>query len=293
MAPRDRAAAALIALAALLPVSQAGLAHGYAGDRYFPPTIDIDDPFAAAESHVHAGKRPGDPGRSSVIGAGFGLEPVDGFGIGLDTAHRSPNPNLSPAKDGFDNAILTLKKELVIDDAHEYAITAALVTEVGGTGSEGASGHSTFAPTLFYAKGFGDLPDRLRLLRPFAVTGVLAAELPTDAARPKMLNWGFTVQYSLLYLQSHVGAFGLSAPFDRPRLLRADLGNMESRRRLGRKGLQPGFRSRAAAQPSIRIRYRFPRSVSEVLRTVRPQNRVLTPKTKERVATSCTPFTYW
>ena len=215
MAPRDRAAAALIALAALLPVSQAGLAHGYAGDRYFPPTIDIDDPFAAAESHVHAGKRPGDPERSSVIGAGFGLEPVDGFGIGLDTAHRSPNPNLSPAKDGFDNAILTLKKELVIDDAHEYAITAALVTEVGGTGSEGASGHSTFAPTLFYAKGFGDLPDRLRLLRPFAVTGVLAAELPTDAARPKMLNWGFTVQYSLLYLQSHVGAFGLSAPFDR------------------------------------------------------------------------------
>ena len=212
MAARHRTTLALIAL---LSLPCAAFAHGYAGNRYFPPTIDIDDPFAAAEAHVNGGKRPGDGQRTSAVGLGVGFEPLDGFGIGLDTAHRSPNEDLNPPKDGFDNAVLTLKKELAIDDAREYAITAALVTEIGGTGSAGSSGHSTFAPALFYAKGFGDLPNNLRLVRPFAVTGILAAELPTDSTQPTMLNWGFTLQYSFLYLQSHVGDFGLSAPFNR------------------------------------------------------------------------------
>ena len=193
----------------------ASFSHGYAGDRYFPPTVDVDDPFAAYEVHLFAGTRPAPAERSSVYAAGFGLEPVDGFGVALDTARRSPNTNQTPVGNGFDNAVLTLKKELVIDGAHEYAITAALVTEIGGTGSHGTSSRSTFAPTLFYAKGFGDLPDSLRLLRPLAVTGVLAREFPADSARPAMLNWSFTVQYSLLYMQSHVGNFGLAEPFNR------------------------------------------------------------------------------
>jgi hypothetical protein len=59
-------------------------------------------------------------------------------------------------------------------------------------------------------KGFGDLPASLNILRPLAITAQLGAAIPgqswTDGAQnPTTLNWGFTLQYSLPYYNSHVG----------------------------------------------------------------------------------------
>jgi len=195
------------------------LPHGYAGNRYFPPTIEVEDPFAANEIHAIAGKRPkaGDAtsARSSASTVGGGIEPVDGFGIALDATYRQPNENISPPRNGFDNLALTVKKELVIDPDHEFAITAGLAADLAGTGARNTTGRSVYTPTLFYAKGFGDLPDPLRLLRPFALTGVIGRESSADALRPAMLNWSFTIQYSLPYLQSYVKDIGLPEPFNR------------------------------------------------------------------------------
>jgi hypothetical protein len=209
----------LILLSALCLVPQTALPHGYAGNRYFPPTIEVDDPFAANEVHAIAGRRPKEsapsPTRSSAYTVGGGIEPVDGFGISLDATYRQPNENISPARNGFDNLELTVKKELVINAEHEYAITAGVASKLGGTGANGTTSHSTYTPMLFYAKGFGDLPDSLRLLRPFALTGVIGRETPMDALRPAMLNWSFTIQYSLLYLESYVKDIGLREPFNR------------------------------------------------------------------------------
>ena len=57
----SRVAAAAAAGAALLPGGQA-LAHGFAGDRFFPATIQTDDPFVADEATAGTlTKNPTDP----------------------------------------------------------------------------------------------------------------------------------------------------------------------------------------------------------------------------------------
>jgi hypothetical protein len=196
-------------------------AHGIAGDRYFPPTVTVDDPYAADEVHAVLG-RTGNIGAGNlnteagnVALAGFGLEPLPGVGISFDTSYRSPNANFIPSKSGFDNINVTFKKELAIIDKHEFALTVGLTSQIGGTGTSGTSASSNYAPTVFFAKGFGDLPEEMALLKPFALTGVLGYQLPTDQNAPKVFNWGFTVQYSLMYLQAHVRDVGLAEPFNK------------------------------------------------------------------------------
>jgi hypothetical protein len=197
------------------------LAHGVAGDRYFPPTISVDDPYAAYEAHAVTGRIPtvgsSDPNASlgNVLMVGAGIEPLDGFGISVDALYRDPNTNLTPQASGFDNLYYTVKKELTINDAHEYAVSVGVAGQIGGSGSTGSDRHTSYAPTIFYAKGFGDLPQSTALLRPFAVTGVLGYQVATDATQPRALNWGFTLQYSFLYLDQHVKPTGWHEPFRR------------------------------------------------------------------------------
>jgi hypothetical protein len=197
------------------------LAHGIAGDRYFPPTIAVDDPYAGNEIHAVVGQTSNtgagnaNTASGNVVGAGFGLEPLDGFGITFDSAWRNPNANFTPSKPGFDNLNVTIKKELTINDHHEFALSVGVATQAGGTGTSGTSASSNYAPTVYFAKGFGDLPAEMELLKPLAVTGVLGYQIPTDTNAPKIFNWGFTLQYSLLYLQNHVRDIGLAEPLNR------------------------------------------------------------------------------
>src|SRR6266849_3005168 len=79
---------------------------------------------------------------------------------------------------------------------------------------------STWIPGLFFGKGLGDLPQGLPWLRPLAITGLVGVALPssarTDGSRnPAVLQSGFAVEYSIIYLQEHVRNIGLRAPFDR------------------------------------------------------------------------------
>ena len=205
------------AIALLLPCL--AQAHGYAGKRYFPPTIEVDDPFAADEVHMVAGKRParGDAlsRRSTVFSIGASVEVAEGLGFGIDTAYRAPNENLEPSRNGADNIVVSVKNELLIDETDELAVSIGLGVELGGSGATGAKRANSFAPSLFYAKGFGSLPDSMWRWRPLAVTGVFGVEASSDSQQPTLLNWGFTLQYSLLYLQTHVRDVGLAAPFNR------------------------------------------------------------------------------
>jgi hypothetical protein len=124
--------------------------------------------------------------------------------------------------------------------AHETLLSAGVSWDVGGTGSKriGAESFDTVTPQLFFGKGMGDLPDSLALLKPIAVTGAFGVDLPTrrynktftapdeedeggggvvaeKELNPKVVQWGFTVQYNLQYLQSFVRDVGLPAPFNR------------------------------------------------------------------------------
>ena len=230
-------AAALFSFAAVpLPA----FAHGLAGDRFFPATISTDDPFAASELSfptIMAIRQPGSPSTKNIdlsadvsvlIFPRTALSIGDGFQI-----QKAPNQR---ALTGFDNAELNLLYEFFENDKHEVITSIGLTWEIGGTGrrSLGVDSFSTFTPTFYFGKGFGDLPDTFPLLRPFALTGTLGLAVPTRAGNrsvsvdpstgretvsvdpnPTTLEWGLALEYSLIYLQEHVKDVGLKAPFDR------------------------------------------------------------------------------
>ena len=77
--------------------------------------------------------------------------------------------------------------------------------EIGGTGSKAvAERTSTYTPTIKFGKGFGDLPEACKYLRPLAVTGTVGYAIPGGGDEPRSIEWGGAIEYSLLYLQNNV-----------------------------------------------------------------------------------------
>ncbi|MGO9757682.1 MAG: hypothetical protein ACLPNY_13845, partial [Roseiarcus sp.] len=95
---------------------------------------------------------------------------------------------------------------------HEFMATLGFQVDWGnpGTGSQ-ATPFNTYQPVIDIGKGFGDLPTRFNWLRPAALTFELSESLPGQSVtngsqNATNLNWGFTMQYSLPYFNSNVGA---------------------------------------------------------------------------------------
>src|SRR5262249_44262126 len=68
----------------------------------------------------------------------------------------------------------------------------------------------TYTPKLLFGKGFGDLPDSVALLRPFAFTGVIGYAIPGTHTQPNTFQFGGALEYSLLYLRNSVRESGVS-----------------------------------------------------------------------------------
>ena len=213
--------------AAVLPLCTH--AHGIVGDRFFPATLTIDDPAVADELTLPqaqiARERQDDGTAPWVTHNSFEVSKriTQDFGLsfGGDYIHRQARDGGKQAN-GFDNFELSAKYQLVKNAEHETMISVGLGWDMGDTGSAqvGAEHFSTYTPQVFFGKGFGDLPDSVDYLKPFAVTGVVGIGLPEEHysgpdGNPDMLNYGFTLQYSLPYLQQHVKDIGIPAPFDK------------------------------------------------------------------------------
>jgi hypothetical protein len=116
-----------------------------------------------------------------------------------------------------------LQYQLFVNAPHELIGLAGFKVIWGHTGrvnGAGAPDFTTLSPTFDFGKGFGDLPDSLPWLRPFALTGNLGAGFPTKTQsngnlHADTLNYGVALEYSLEFLQHHVRDVGLGAPFDR------------------------------------------------------------------------------
>jgi hypothetical protein len=158
------------------------------------------------------------------------------FAIEIGDTFSALNPHEGPEANGFGNLELSGKYQLLKSDVHEAIVSIGLGVEVGGTGgrSVGVDSFSTWTPAIFFGKGFGDLPAELRFLKPLALTGLVGIAIPTSAStrsltvdvqtgereteierHPDVLEWGFALEYSVIYLQSQVQDLGLRAPFDR------------------------------------------------------------------------------
>jgi hypothetical protein len=216
-------------LAACLLLPAAASAHGIVGDRLFPATLAIDDPFVADELALPtiAILKNSDNAREVDLSFEYSKRISEYFGISVgDTYTR-----LSPGGHGFGNLETTLKYQFITDPQHEFVASVGVSAEWGNTGARsiGAESFTTVTPTLWFGKGFGDLPHELDWARPFAVTGQLGYAIPGSAKRvtftgfdedtglpdfdvdhhPRYLVWGASLQYSLPYLKSAVVDLGL------------------------------------------------------------------------------------
>jgi hypothetical protein len=235
-----KSAIARLGGAALLAAAAGGaFAHGFAGKRFFPATLATDDPFVADElslptvSRRKTGASGDEPATLETdTSVDFTKRVTPNFGVGLGATWVSQKPDDGDAVSGFDNFAANVKYQFYKSDEHETIASVGVDWDIGNTGAKRVIGDETFhtlTPTLFAGKGFGDLPDSLPYLKPLAVTGTLGVALPTRSntttvaddgtetttKNPNVLNVGFALEYSLLYLQSFVKDVGLSEPFNR------------------------------------------------------------------------------
>jgi hypothetical protein len=201
-------------------------AHGIAGNRYFVGTLTFYDPSIADEAIVPAFSmlnHPVDGGNAVDNRFDWSftrlLTPVLQVEIDSGWIHRDwPTARSS----GFATTDVGIKSEIYRNNQHEMLIAAGALWGIGHSGAQvvGADEPNSFQPGVFFGKGFGDLPDWLGWLRPFAVTGAFVDELPfgttTTALAPnatgkfqsvlvptvETLHWGLSLQYSTYYITS-------------------------------------------------------------------------------------------
>jgi hypothetical protein len=216
-----RSGAALLGAAgALLPA--VALAHGIAGDRFFPATLTVDDPAVADELSLPTVSYLEGDAAETTISAEYSKRLTSTLGVSVGGTWTRAAAFGQGAATGFQNLETSLKWQALTSAPHEAIVAAGVEVGWGGTGSQavGAELHTTVTPTLYFGKGAGDL-EGLDWFRPFAVAGQLGYAIPgrsrdpdTGETIPRVLQWGLTLQYSLSYLQRHVRDIGLPAPFD-------------------------------------------------------------------------------
>lgn len=208
----------------LLP--QIALAHVIVGNRFFPATLLIDDPGVNDELSLPTFAYLTGPDGSQSYAFSFEWDkrvtPDLGFSIGDGYIHQN-----NPRANGWDNLESDVKYVLFRNPEHEFILATGVGFEWGGTGNArvGADQFTSWGPNVYFGKGFGDLPDSLNFLKPFAVTGQLGASFsthPVDVTTtwdrharanvtdidydPTFFNWGFSLQYNLPYLNANVSA---------------------------------------------------------------------------------------
>ena len=194
------------------------------GDRLFPATPTVDDPFVADAFELGANtlrqrSTLSDPAfRQTNFGFGAEQRLTANLGVSVQGAYTINAVDGAPDTYGFQNFDATLKYQLVTSDAHEFLLTLGVEREFGGTGARrvGAEPVGSTAPTVYFGKGLGDLPDPLKYLRPLAVTGTAGYQFADRHSRgddhfPDQGTFGVSVQYSLRYLQGNVEYVGLPA----------------------------------------------------------------------------------
>ena len=208
-------------------------AHEIVGNRMFPATIAIDDPGVADELSFPtvAISKSGDvpPVKQLDISGEYSKLITEDFAVSFSPTwthlYAPGGPNMVGAS-GFQNLETTFKYRVFKNAGHEVVMSVGLNVEWGGSGAQdvGADRFTTYTPTFYFGKGFGDLPSSMNWARPFALTGQLGYAIPSSSTtltvnpdsgdvdtefNPRVLVWGASLQYSLPYLKSSVTDLGL------------------------------------------------------------------------------------
>jgi hypothetical protein len=217
---------AVVALG-LIVAAHAAEAHGIAGNRYFDGTLTFDDPAVADEAILPYYTNLVYPAQGSnvlqnSIDWSFARLLTPTLAITYDSGWLHRNWPVGHTS-GFAATDVGLKYEAYRNNQHEALVSVGLGWGIGHSGTQGVGANepNTIQPGIFFGKGFGDLPDQLSWLRPFAITGAMVGDTPIGsggkavapilatgrlgpvlAPAVETLNWGFSIQYSTLYLTS-------------------------------------------------------------------------------------------
>ena len=209
-APARRRAGTLV-LAASLLASSPHLAYAYvaAGDRVFPAMILLPQVAPADQIYMTPATQPVSEGRSTDVALKFNKTLTERLGVRLEEGYTWLGRNFGSTQTGWQNLEMVTQYLAILAPAQEALLTLGVAQEWGGTGTRrvGASPKGATAPTVYFAKGLGDLD--LGYLRPFAVTGRIGYQFADAPPRPDNLLTGIAIEYSIPYLQSKVRAFDL------------------------------------------------------------------------------------
>ena len=229
--------AALTGTAATLASIGPALSHEIVGNRFFPATLTIDDPGVNDEMAlptVSAFKTVDDPSvKQRDISAEFAKRITEDFSVSLmptwTKIYAPGGPNMTGAS-GFQNLETTFKYRAFKNVEYEFVMSVGLSIEWGGSGAQGVGVErfTVYTPTLYFGKGFGDLPSSMDWARPFAITGQFGYAIPSTPStttasidpdtgdqsintefHPRVFTWGGSLQYSMPYLKSAVVDLGL------------------------------------------------------------------------------------
>ncbi len=199
------------------------LAHCFVGARFLPATLATDDPCVADEMSLPtvAWSQTADvpPASQLDLSFDFAKRITENFGVTISQGWTSIRQADGTLMQGFGNFETTFQYQVLKDREHELAILAGLIVDWGHTGSTGsgfATDYGLVTPTLYFGKGFGDLPSNFGGFRAFAVTGQVGYQIPTtsfdftqNAFIPQQLVYGASLQYSMPYLKSEIVDLGL------------------------------------------------------------------------------------
>ena len=182
----------------------AARAHEIVGNRLFPATLAIDDPGVTDElalPTISMSKTGDDPSFKQLdVWAEFAKRITEDFAVSVAPAWSrlyAPGGLTMNGVRGFQNLETLFKYRLVKNAEHEFVMSVGLEIEWGGSGAQGvgAERFNVYAPTVFFGKGFGDLPATLNWAWPFALPVVRVIRFPvkslsrsTDTQQQEVIN---------------------------------------------------------------------------------------------------------
>ena len=202
----------------------------------FISTLLIDDPNVADEASLPTFSFLPQPNEGGITPKLYALDfefdkrITENFGFSISDGYQWLRTPGAGTASGWENVELGLKYKIYVNPEHEFMLSLGVVREFGRTGATGDTAAAldvdqtgATTPTVFWGKGFGDLP--IGLLRPLAITGTLGYSITDqklkvtgfdpDTGNPLFNNgtsnlWtgGLSLQYSMRYLQSQVKDYG-------------------------------------------------------------------------------------
>lgn len=205
-----------LALAAILLVGGTGNAgaHAIAGQRLFPSTLTFDDPGIGAEFPLVFSRILADDVYQNDLSLSVTKPITPGFSLIVATDYVGISQTGAPANHGWGNVSVGGVWQVYRHADTESIGSFSISDSIAHTGSRAMrDNYSTWSPDFNFGKGFGNAP--AAWMKPFAVSGTVGLDLPTDSRAPRMFNWGASLQYNIAYLQDFVKYVGIKAPFNK------------------------------------------------------------------------------